>query len=1076
MMKVKPYIFYLQDTVTGNCLYVDSSGNIQSQSIMAAGTMQDVSLKNAPDGWMEATLGYRRNPKYYGFNRSYSDPLKMVKDAAYIVSSKFYQGQGVETRLSLLILKYNQNPVPGDPTYKLYHKSPIDFPQKNHKVAESFQCNLLEGGILQMLKTYENTVFSIPCDGSIPENIKVNMDGQFFEDTFNYQILPAVMPSPHVPPSPNVIPTVFIGNDGDNIGVIHADTSLSGMDQYTNIPAYVQTGMNYIFTAIRPVTVRIKGQIQAVPVDGRTSFGLSYYTSLSQTLAGFKSSHAGSLIVETTDDYAIDLPGATTVYFDRTISLAANENLYIMAFSTAGPALLSRITGGNFTMQFASIAADTAPWCITAYDLFKLLIKNINQAASKQFQTFNFGADSQLLQECLNLVCTSGDALRASGDPNYQKFYNAIQANPAFPNINNTYSFGPVIKTSLSDFFTSFNAIKSAALGKQTLPGEGETVFFERKGYVFDSSQDTFDLGEVSEFSVTVDIEKLFTILKIGYPEQQYDQKSGKYEWNTTLEMVSPINSIPSKTWEIVSRYRADAYGIERLRANIDSTSHTKNTSDNSVFVINSDRSSFIYDYFEARFISAIQDPTNGSNTNIKLLQSRLNQSLPMGVLRSGYFSVNNDPSIIVFSEYALASSKTLSITIGGYLNGSPANTLTGTPADTITINLYVNGIVQKTYTITSVSAATAISITDTLTRTWHTNDSVYVQANTSASGTAQIDTIDLNIPAYFDAAGTNIAIDAGASRRMLAFTSVTPTNFGGSPGIPVISYGFQYYQFNSLLANKNFNSTFTFVGEYNGTATPGIEIDMYIYSAENPASNFTDSYTKNGTGGWQPFGGFFQTNRDWQLGDIAFVLGSTYGNLTTEFQSLDFQVNSTAIKAYALKRVQYDYISGVPNLCGYVTVPVTITVLGIPFTLNVPTAQPITIGPGAPYNIEDLTPKQMLLNWGNYINSILWDQPDGQLQFSKLDKNQYLVTKLNGVSMVQNANVNMGDLDPALFTLNKAVFKTRVPLNFDEIMRNSVNAFLSWTYNGQVYYGFPEDMKQKSTLNEMQSWEALIA
>ena len=241
--------------------------------------------------------------------------------------------------------------------------------------------------------------------------------------------------------------------------------------------------------------------------------------------------------------------------------------------------------------------------------------------------------------------------------------------------------------------------------------GEGESVFFESKGYVFNSSQETFDLGEVSDFDAAVDIDKLFTILKIGYPEQQYDQKSGKFEWNTTLEMVSPVNSIPSKTLDLTSRYRADSYAIERLRADIDSTSHTKNTSDNSVFIINTDRSSFIYDYFETNFISTITDPTNVNNTNVLMIQNNLYQSLPTTIIRSSYFSINNDPSIFMLSQQALATSMPLAISILGNLNGSPFNSLTGQAADTVTFNVFVNGVIVKTYTITATSASTAISI-----------------------------------------------------------------------------------------------------------------------------------------------------------------------------------------------------------------------------------------------------------------------------------------------------------------------------------------------------------------------------
>lgn len=248
MMRVKPYIFYVRNAVTGGCMYVDTSGNIQEISIMAAGTSMDVSLKNAPDGWMEATLGYARNKKYYGFNRSYSDTLKMVKDAAYILRQKFYLETGVNTKLSLLILKYNSQPKPGEPTYTKYHEALIDFPQKNDKVAEGFSCNLLEGGILQLLKTYENTIFSIPCDGSIPENIKVNMDGMFFQDTFNYQILPGVLPHPtHDPVVPQTIACVFISNDGDNIGIIHNDQSLSNLSNYNDLPGYLSTSPNFVF-------------------------------------------------------------------------------------------------------------------------------------------------------------------------------------------------------------------------------------------------------------------------------------------------------------------------------------------------------------------------------------------------------------------------------------------------------------------------------------------------------------------------------------------------------------------------------------------------------------------------------------------------------------------------------------------------------------------------------------------------------------------------------------------------------------------------------------------------------------
>ena len=445
------------------------------------------------------------------------------------------------------------------------------------------------------------------------------------------------------------------------------------------------------------------------------------------------------------------------------------------------------------------------------------------------------------------------------------------------------------------------------------------------------------------------------------------------------------------------------------------------------------------------------------NNTNLKITQSYLNQGLNMSVLRAGYVSVNNDPSILVLTENGLSASKTLAINIAGFLNGNPANVLTGTPADTGTIKLFVNGVLEKTYNVTSTSPATPIAVTDTLTRVWNVNDAIYLQGSTSATGNMVLDSVDLNMAAgYFDASGANINIEGGASNRMIALPTINAPHVGGFPGTPVLSYGFQYIQFNSVLANKNFDTVFNFTGQVAGTSSPGVQVDIRVFSSVDPTSDFSETYSIDTIGGWQPFSGGFEFTRDWQQGDIMYVLGSNYSNLTTEFQTLDVKLTSTAIKAYLLKRVQYDNISGIPNLCGYITVG------------GVPTAQPITTGPGAPYNIEDINPKQILLNWGAYIRGILWDQQGGQLLFSSLTKNQYLQTTTAGKTLVQNANVNVGDLDPALFSLNKATFKTRVPLNFDDIMRGQTQlSLLKGTYNGNPFYGFAEDMKQKATLNE---------
>ena len=232
---------------------------------------------------------------------------------------------------------------------------------------------------------------------------------------------------------------------------------------------------------------------------------------------------------------------------------------------------------------------------------------------------------------------------------------------------------------------------------------------------------------------------------------------------------------------------------------------------------------------------------------------------------------------------------------------------------------------------------------------------------------------------------------------------------------LPVLSYGFQYFQFNSALALKNFDASVTFSGAMNGTlASPAVQVNLRAYGSD-PTINVTDTTSFGASGGWQNFSGAFNFNRDWSQGDIMFVVGSSYSTMQTEFQAIDIKVTSTEIKAYALKRVQYDYISGIPESsadflhrqsCDHFDACCDM----LPGHGSDSYLRYSNDGPGAPYNIEDVTPKHMLLNWGNYLRSILWDMPTGVFRIlSTLDKNQFLITKKDAaLTLVQRCRCKL--------------------------------------------------------------------
>ncbi len=1056
-LRQKPFLFYLVDTPTGLCYYMDSGGNVQKAPISFGIGPDGIDVSIAdPDGWMNSELGFLRNAHYYGINRSFTVPQKLVDDAAFIARYVINRGRGIEVPLSMVIFKYNDDPAPGEPLYKIYYNGQLDLPNYKDRAGEGVSVNMMEGGIMQLLKAYENKVFEIPMDGSISENLKVNMDGMLFEDTFNY----SVVGIKGTTAGAATLPCVFINNEGDNAGIIHNDPTYDTIVGSPFAGTYFQQSQNHLFVSSRKVSIRIKGSIIfSSSVPGKNiEFALYTATSNTVNIGTFPGESHVTGLIPTMAGVSILVQGQQVLTFDQVITLDANERLFIMMSTLNGSDTNWSLVGGSFTMTFASQFADTQPWCITWFDAFRLLVKYICQEASIAGQVFNYGFSSKLLQDNLNLVLTSGDALRASGDPNYQRFYNAVQNNPNFPNINLIYSFGPVLKTTLADCFNSVNAILNASLSTQILPGQNETLFVESKGYVFDSSVVNLDNGEVIDFETAPALDLYFTLLKIGYEEQQYDQKAGKYAWNTKAEWQTPLKSIPTKIFEVVSKYIAEPYVIERLRSGIDDTSITRNSNDNQVFVINTDPTTAIPDTYEASFDSANVFPANpdqAGNSNIKLTVHELLQSINLPVINGSYLSFSNNASIFLFNQAALsAHTFNVHVTITGNLLGFVANALTGLPADSTTINLVVNGVIIQSWTTTATGTSTPINIAYTTSGAFSYKDSIYLTCSTSIHGTADLDTCTLSVEDgsnYLTAIGSSIEVAPGIPFQLLALPQVTARPDINS--LPSISYGFQYFIFNSILINHNFDVSMNVNGLLRGGGSDIAGWDVYLNGVPLHSSTFP------GTPGVSNWSDALAFNHDFEDGDILFMVASA-SNLSVWITDALLQLTSTQILARNLKRVQYDNISGVPLLLG-----------------NIPgTAIPITTGPGAPYNIEDVTPGRMVRRWGNYIRSILFDQIPGVLAFSTSSKNQNLTTTYQGVTIIENADIHISDFDAPLFFPRWITYKTRVQDTFAAIMTGAANGHARNTFNNVPFFGFPWELKQKAALNEMQDWKMLAS
>lgn len=763
MMPNKPYLFFLTDD-TGSCYYLQN-GIVQSVSISAVPANIVPWLPEAPDGWIDTEVSFIRNTKYYGINRTFVPPLKFAGDGATIIRNLFYGGLGIEANIFFVVTKFN----PQRNIYEAYYRGELDLTKIDDSVADFCTVSVLESGLLKYLKANENNVYEIPCDGSLPEHIKISMDGMVLNNITHFAFIEFEYNQP-LGGNQWLLGLVFLSSDGQspNVSVATEEpTSFSGP-----LLPVISASNNYFYSSLVPSTIHIVGTIKFIKTAGNNAddFRISLVTSLSAV---------ENVLYQSVGGLPINKPVEVAV--DVTVSLAANEHLFLYSYSEIVNTISFKES--NLDIFYSDRYRASECWAFKPVDLYKRLVSLMTDG--------KYTGTSQLLQDFAQLAVTSGLAIRAIA--------------------------GAVIKTSLSDFWVSYNAILNGAIG---LGPTGNTLFFEKKVFVFDPTIVDMDLGEVSGMKTAIQLPYFFNNLKIGYAPNDYDSSNGLNEWNTTAQWNAPITKV-QQNFEVISKYRADSYGIEFTRILTPGNNTVNNKSDNDTFILNIDLTS--------------ADPITETVSFIGALSV-------MTITDASMFRVGQ---VITIS-------------------GSASN--------------------DGTYTITGVASL------------------LFFGFIVSLSGGAIVDEVGVSVT-------------------------------------------------------------------------------------------------------------------------IAFVSGVIY----------------------KLRREAYTSITGIDN-------------------------------PDSAYNIEDLTPKRMLMKWGNYLRGVLYNRIDKLLTFLTIDKNKKLSTTLAGVSIVEATDVTIGELDNPLFFPITVTFKTKVPLTFEQILTNAANAHIQWSYNGKVFYGFPMALSVKPTLDEAQDWTVLLS
>lgn len=506
-MAIKKFKYYL--TNSQGLYYTKIGGTVQA-------IVAETELPNAPDGWQDQTINFKRDSFYSNVFRSFTIPLRFTLLGAYILRTRLYK-YGPEDIVNLVIKRLNT--LTG--AYDLFYTGEIDF-SKFSDTNEFFEVPCSEGGIMKFIKAYENTDYEIPLTGD--GTVYVEMDGLDLQKKINYAIIDETTNL-----GDHTVGCAFANEEGTSFGVVQGSSPLMDLGSFnitTNDDRWILKCLS------ESVTFTLKGFLH-LQVSNHT-----------QDVYFYLKTNTGT--VYSVVPNASRTPGNYTFTINTTFTINPGEKLFFLCQKTEGFGSDKNITYSNDTL-YLSFDTHYKTTYIKARNPF-----NVAQDLLTKICGAGYTLSSSLLENC-DIYLTSGDAVRGLS--------------------------GAVIKTSWRKLFQSFH--RNLNIG-MSVSGTNATIAGKTDFFTTDT---IFDIGKVKDCKFDLAEDYMFNTVKIGYPNQDYDDVNGRDEFNNTHQYTTEIKRI-SKELDITADYRADSYGIELLRINLENKTTVDNSSDNDTFML----------------------------------------------------------------------------------------------------------------------------------------------------------------------------------------------------------------------------------------------------------------------------------------------------------------------------------------------------------------------------------------------------------------------------------------------------------------------------------------------------------
>lgn len=503
-------------------------------------------LPVTPDGWQEKSIQYSRNVRSSGMWRTFTTPLKYVKQGAHILRHIMYT-LGTEFPLYQVIHRLDKS-FGGGWIHKFFYKGELDLSQFDDTQDTHVTCNIMEGDLIKQIKANENTVYEIPMD--IPEALDVKMDGHRLKQKAAFLISDGTKPELSAHTENHIVELILLNSESlQSVGAKSTTRT-----QVNTSAGIFNSKENFLSPSISTdITVKWDYGISLSLVPG--SPGALPNPHYRLRLAGFDKDGNETLDIGGVEllDYTADplvFYGHHTFSGSMTVTIPeGTTELYLRSTVNNLSAFTSFVydTEGTFDVEYFYRHRTTFIKALTPMMVGqKLLDKMTNNGG------YAFGS-TYLSDKWANLLLTSGDAIRG------------------FEN--------PKLKISWSEFVDSYNVPCNIAWFIRE-----NSLRVEKKADVFQPTIQQ-NMGEVKGLNPKTAKDYQYNRLQIGYPDTDPEDINGRDAFNVTHLYTTTI-SRSSRPLEIISKVIADHITIELLRINLDGKTTTDNNNDNKAFFL----------------------------------------------------------------------------------------------------------------------------------------------------------------------------------------------------------------------------------------------------------------------------------------------------------------------------------------------------------------------------------------------------------------------------------------------------------------------------------------------------------